>query len=603
MSYSKIAIALALGALAVSMPASAQTGANNPLVKPSARPPLKSGDIGWPRPTKGDGPDGRPGCLVNHTRAPGTLGPTCALICKKSRTWNVQAACNSQPEGSWGVFDEAGNRLPDENLRSGEYDCEFMKGYASEPGNTTAFFPNGHPRCFGVRGDPHLKSFDGQRFDLQSAGEFVVAKSMDDDFEVQARFEPYTDTSLASVTTAVAVMAGGYRITVNREAKPALNVNGAAYDLSEGDRLTLPDAHAMILRRGATYSIVLADDTNVHISLGDIINFNILLAEARDGCMIGIGGDGDGERSNDFATADGERFMTPISHDDAHGPFAQSWRVTTENSLFEYKDGEAPSTFVIAGFPEARARLDDLDLAARARAETACRDGGLTDPALVEECVVDFALTGDQAFIASALSQQDGEFPPAARVDGQPEIIAPATGFAAHRLRIAIRGPVTRGYRLGFSPEGAAAVADVRNPYSATILNGGETEVTLAAPAEPGVYELRYGDARGAEAPVIASVFTAVAPVVDIDAPATASAGAKLEAFIAGDVGEHMQLVIVPVDADATANGSVIDLKQGGAGPVVFDKLPETPGAYEIRCVSNWHGGRTIYARRPLTIE
>ena len=43
--------------------------------------------------------------------------------------------------------------------------------------------------CGGSNGDPHLKTIDGKRYDLQAAGEYVLLRSADDSMEVQARQE------------------------------------------------------------------------------------------------------------------------------------------------------------------------------------------------------------------------------------------------------------------------------------------------------------------------------------------------------------------------------------------------------------------------------
>ena len=64
-------------------------------------------------------------------------------------------------------------------------------------------------KCATFRGDPHMITFDELKFDCQGHGEFVMAKSMQTAFEVQARFE-VTDREdkSVSITKAVSIDSG-----------------------------------------------------------------------------------------------------------------------------------------------------------------------------------------------------------------------------------------------------------------------------------------------------------------------------------------------------------------------------------------------------------
>ena len=56
--------------------------------------------------------------------------------------------------------------------------------------------------------DPHLVTFDGLAYDFQAVGEFVLARSSDGEFGVQARQEPYQYSRAASVNTGVGIRMG-----------------------------------------------------------------------------------------------------------------------------------------------------------------------------------------------------------------------------------------------------------------------------------------------------------------------------------------------------------------------------------------------------------
>src|SRR5690606_16479994 len=83
-----------------------------------------------------------------------------------------------------------------------------------------------------------------------------------------------------------------------------------------------------------------------------------------------------------------------------------SWRVRPERSLFDYEAGQDTGTFTNRAFPSRAVGLADLDAGARAKAETRCREAGIADDDALEQCVYDVALTGDDEYVASALSNQ-----------------------------------------------------------------------------------------------------------------------------------------------------------------------------------------------------
>lgn len=264
-----------------------------------------------------------------------------------------------------------------------------------------------------ISGDPHLRTLDGVGYDFQAAGEFVLLRETSGgDFEVQSRMVPVGDN--VSVNEAVATVLDGNRVMIDAASgAPALRINGTATPLGSGESLDV--GNGRIQRDGATIAITYAGadgvvgngDSRLNVMLHDgRLDMNLRLDTALMGAVEGLLGDGDGDPGNDIARADGTVLSRPLTFDELYGGFRDDWRVTTtEQSLFSYDPGEGPDTFYDPDKPRELISLDTLDPAVVAAAETAARQAGLQDgSAAFEDAVLDFALTGDAGFFASALS-------------------------------------------------------------------------------------------------------------------------------------------------------------------------------------------------------
>ena len=68
-------------------------------------------------------------------------------------------------------------------------------------------------KCAGYKaswkGDPHMVTFDGLKYDCQGAGEFLVMKSLESDFTIQGRFVKFLPERKPTVTKSVVIKAGG----------------------------------------------------------------------------------------------------------------------------------------------------------------------------------------------------------------------------------------------------------------------------------------------------------------------------------------------------------------------------------------------------------
>jgi hypothetical protein len=204
-----------------------------------------------------------------------------------------------------------------------------------------------------VWGDPHLVTFDGLAYDLQTAGEHLLVESDDGSVVLQTRHEPWGTSDRVSVVTAVALELTGLAVEI--DADGTLTVDGQVATLANGDWIPLLDS-AAISRDGNTYSIGWPGDSDERFRLdvkygSDHLNLTPYLPPSLMGSVSGLLGDGDGDPSNDLATSDGTVLEQPISSSTLYGTYADSWRITQQESLFTYEQGESTGTFTDLEFP------------------------------------------------------------------------------------------------------------------------------------------------------------------------------------------------------------------------------------------------------------
>jgi len=122
---------------------------------------------------------------------------------------------------------------------------------------------------------------------------------------------------------------------------------------------------------------------------------------------------------------------------------------------------------------------------------------------------------------------------------------------------------------------------------------------SLPAPAEPGVYELRYWNGEN-KAVMASRHITVVEAEVSLSAPDRVAAG---ETFVVGWIGpgaRYDDLQIVD-EAEKKHRGRRLGSdRSGGMGEIKL-KAPDAPGQYELRY---WNGdNKAVLATRPLVVE
>jgi uncharacterized protein YdeI (BOF family) len=85
-----------------------------------------------------------------------------------------------------------------------------------------------------------------------------------------------------------------------------------------------------------------------------------------------------------------------------HGTFADTWRITQDESRFTYGSGQSTETFTDRTFPSSIVSVGDLSDSVLADATSRCEDAGVVDGTQFEDCVIDWALTQDAQFVSVA---------------------------------------------------------------------------------------------------------------------------------------------------------------------------------------------------------
>jgi hypothetical protein len=280
------------------------------------------------------------------------------------------------------------------------------------------------PRCDGgcfeavSWGDPHLVTLDRLKYEFQTAGEFVLAESDDGEVVVQSRQEAWSSDGRVSVNTAVAAQVGEDRIGFYA-ATDEIRVNGEVVVLDDGWSIPL-DQDGILSRDGDRYYLgwpETAPDQRVVLRVGmrpSNLDLSLKVPSGYGGEMSGLLGDADGDPTNDLTLRAGGVLGLPVSAGVVHGSYADSWRVDSSESLFDYGPGESTETFTDLSYPTSVVTLADLPVQDVEDARQVCLAAGVTDPLLLEACILDVAITGDEGFAEGAAEAPT----PLAAVDG-----------------------------------------------------------------------------------------------------------------------------------------------------------------------------------------
>ncbi|MEO6349985.1 MAG: hypothetical protein ABIP53_04975, partial [Candidatus Limnocylindrales bacterium] len=254
--------------------------------------------------------------------------------------------------------------------------------------------------CAGSDGDPHLRTVDNVRYDLQSAGEQVLLRSPDQSIEIQARQEPrgaIGDTDI-STNTAVAARVNGHRVAVYTSTDGlVVRVDGSVTELATPMDL---GSGGRVVRYSSGVEVDFADGSRLFaVAMRSSCCLNIVVAPSdalrKDG--VGLLGNVAAGVMPVPALPDGTRLPRVETAQDRfvalYETLAPAWLVTDATTLFDYEEGKTTSSYVVPGFPkEADIRtVEDLTPDERAVAATTCAT--VTDPDLLLECMFDVTVS------------------------------------------------------------------------------------------------------------------------------------------------------------------------------------------------------------------
>ena len=241
-------------------------------------------------------------------------------------------------------------------------------------------------------GDPHLRSFDGQAFDLMAPGEFVAARDDRGGFEVQVRNQVMRGHGTG--TSVVALGTGAHRIVFGGDleapADTTLAVDGTAAgttaEVDVGDVKVKPAENNNWSATWPDGSVV-----NLHWNHGWFVT--VALDAARAPHVTGLLGTPNGNVLDDLLLPDGTH-VDPGDRKAIDEKYAPLFYVDSSKSLFDYKAGETTSTFRVT--PPDPPTID-------AKVVASCTAGmpASATQAELDACAYDVAVTGDNSFVTA----------------------------------------------------------------------------------------------------------------------------------------------------------------------------------------------------------
>ncbi|ARV59035.1 hypothetical protein BZZ01_10645 [Nostocales cyanobacterium HT-58-2] len=280
-------------------------------------------------------------------------------------------------------------------------------------------------------GDPHLITFDGLSYSFQTVGEFILVKSNDGKFEVQVRQAPVN--SSLSLNSAIAIKLGNDRVVFYSKDFPdsntstPLRINGKP-TVIEDDSLSLPGGNT-IAKSGNTYVVNFSTGEKVVVDtaqFGDNFYFNVspFVLDSQPERYSGLLGNVNGNPKDDQKIRGGAVLSSkstygdvkqvlnlvgvgqlPFSLDAAekiyfdklYKDFANSWRISQKESLFDYLPNKTTENYTDRKFPDKYLKLEMLSSEQVKKARSACEAVKVTQD-MMEGCIFDVGFTGFSEF-------------------------------------------------------------------------------------------------------------------------------------------------------------------------------------------------------------
>ncbi|WP_222564181.1 VWD domain-containing protein [Novilysobacter antarcticus] len=467
------------------------------------------------------------------------------------------------------------------------------------------------PRCFGrcggVRGDPHLTTFDGANLSMQAVGEFVGVRAPK--LELQLRTAPRHSSRTVSVVTAMAIDIDGTRVLLDTDQGGLrARVDGKAVPHgADGDVLEFATGTLTQFYRAVHIATTSGHRIIVNSPSNGFMDFTMELADGVE--ASGLLGNHDGDPKNDFRTRDGTVLAPPLDSGKLYKVFAAEWRVADEESLFDYRDGESTATYTDLAFPEKHVTRQTLPAAVLKRAEAVCRESGVALQPFLDQCIFDYSVTGEMAFVsaaqrsatiaggtagatrvAAAAADSDTKAPAAHDPNAEATLQVAESAPAGSTVRVIWTGPNERHDYIAVVRPGAPD----RESVNHTGTDAGNP-LHLLLPAEAGEWEVRYVQYEGRRV-LARKTITATPVTARLDIPESAPAGARINVGWTGPDYPHDVISVVRAGAPGSESVNRTPTKEGTPLKLL---LPAEPGEWEVRYVQ--YQDRKVLARKTIT--
>ena len=259
-------------------------------------------------------------------------------------------------------------------------------------------------------GDPHLRSYDRASYSFQTVGEFVLSKNSNGLFEVQTRQRAQGDNF--SLNAAVAMNVAGDRLCFYAGEKPddiqqtplrldgmPIQLQGRSYYLPHGGVVRLDGRNYTIAWPTGETTVI---DARTSGSRG-FVNITVGIFDCDRNVFEGLLGNNNGFADDDFnsrtnmprpnniaalSIASAYAFdsreaaqMNNFAEQEFQAylakNFAEDWRLTDLNTLFDYRPGTSTVSYTDRSFPRIHMNISQMNAQTREQARQRCLQMGV----------------------------------------------------------------------------------------------------------------------------------------------------------------------------------------------------------------------------------